>query len=129
MSVTSKCHPVVCHFKTLKRFPYPCNPILTLINTRLDHYNSLYFGLGQSTFQLLQLPVVQNDAQLLTDTRKHDHISHITPVLDKKDWYSFFFLITFKHLNTLAQYNQFNLLSFTTSKDYCAAKCHIKINK
>ncbi len=51
------------------------------IISRLDYYNSLYFGIGQTALSRFQR--VQNAAaRLLTSTKKRDHI----PVLRSLHW-------------------------------------------
>ncbi len=79
--------------------PYlPCKEfesvIHAFITSRLDYCNSLYVGLDQSSLQRLQL--VQNAAaQLLTGTKKYEHI---TPVLASLHWLPVRFRIEFKIL-------------------------------
>ncbi|XDV17969.1 hypothetical protein PO909_023757 [Leuciscus waleckii] len=68
--------------------------IHTFISSRLDYCNALYIGLNQASLHRLQL--VQNAAaRLLTNTRKHDHI---TPVLYSLHWLPVEFRIQFKIL-------------------------------
>lgn len=68
--------------------------IQAFISSRLDYCNALYIGLNQASLHRLQL--VQNAAaRLLTNTRKHDHI---TPVLYSLHWLPVEFRIQFKIL-------------------------------
>ena len=77
----------------------------TLISSKLDYCNSLYFGLPQT--QMSKLQYVQNAAaRLITHTHKYDHI---TPILEELHWlpikYRIMFkilLLTYKSLNGLA---------------------------
>ncbi len=64
------------------------------VSTRLNHYNALYVGVDHASLSRLQL--VQNAAaQLLTGTRKREHI---TPVLASLCWLPVLFRINFKML-------------------------------
>ena len=75
------------------------------ITSKLDHCNSLLFGLPKNLLNKLQ--AVQNAAaRLITLTRKHDHITpilidlHWLPVADRIKFK--ILLLTFKALNGLA---------------------------
>uniref|UniRef100_A0A8C7YUS4 Reverse transcriptase domain-containing protein n=1 Tax=Oryzias sinensis TaxID=183150 RepID=A0A8C7YUS4_9TELE len=73
------------HFETV---------IHAFITSRLDHCNSLYLGLSQSS--LLRLQRVQNAAaRLMVGARKRDHI---TPILASFHWLTVHFRIHFKIL-------------------------------
>jgi len=68
--------------------------IHTFVTSRIDHCNSLLFGLPNCELAKLQR-VLNAAARLLTSTRKYDHI---TPVLRELHWLSVRYRIHFKML-------------------------------
>lgn len=94
--------------------------INAFISSRLDFCNSLYSSITQTTISRLQL--IQNTAaQLLTRTKKRDHI---TPILASLHWLPVHFrihfkilLIVYKSLHGLApSYISENLTLYTTTR-------------
>jgi hypothetical protein len=66
----------------------------SLVTSRLDNLNSLYYGIPQYSLEKLQL-VQNNAARLITYTKKRDHI---TPVLKDLHWLPVQFRIQYKIL-------------------------------
>ena len=79
--------------------------IHSLISSRMDYCNSLFYGMSGKLFKKLQ--GVQNTAaRIITGTRKYDHI---TPILMELHWLPVKFrvhfkvlLLTYKALNNMA---------------------------
>ena len=68
--------------------------IHAFVSSKLDHCNSLLYGLP--AYQLAKLQVLQNTAaRVVSLTRKYDHI---TPVLESLHWLPVKFRIVFKVL-------------------------------
>ena len=68
--------------------------IYAFVSSKLDHCNSLLYGLP--AYQLAKLQVLQNTAaRVVSLTRKYDHI---TPVLQSLHWLPVKFRIVFKVL-------------------------------
>ena len=101
------------------------------ISSKLDHCNSLLFGLPKNLIDKLQ--AVQNAAaRLITLTRKHDHISpilkdlHWLPVADRIKFK--ILMLTFKALNGLV-YIQELISKYQPPRSLCSSSHSLLASK